>query len=216
MTLGRLIRAAWSVVERFLAAAALVVLAPVAVAIAAAVVVTTGRPVLFVQNRVGKGGALFPMVKFRTMVGDAIAVGQAMKITDDPFGIVDNDPRVTRVGRILRRTSLDELPQLWNVVRGEMSLVGPRPDVPEQACHYDEAARRRLAVRPGITGWAQVNGRDDIPWPERFELDAWYVNNRSVRLDMRILLRTVAEFRRIEPVMTVDEHNVARRATANR
>ena len=98
------------------------------------------------------------MVKFRTMVPDAIEAGRRLGIGADPYGIVPDDPRITRSGRFLRRTSLDELPQLWNVLRGEMSLVGPRPDLVEQAAHYSEADRRRLAVRPGLTGWSQIQG----------------------------------------------------------
>ncbi len=114
-------------------------------------------------------------------------------MTEDPFGIVKDDPRVTRVGRWLRRTGLDELPQLVNVLRGQMSLVGPRADLVEQAAGYDERERRRLNVRPGITGWAQVNGRDSVSWTERFELDLWYLDNWSLWLDAKILVRTVGE-----------------------
>jgi lipopolysaccharide/colanic/teichoic acid biosynthesis glycosyltransferase len=105
--------------------------------------------------------------------------------------VVEGDPRITRTGRLLRRLSLDELPNLVNVVRGEMAIVGPRPTVQEQVDRYTERQRRRLEVRPGITGWAQINGRASLPWPERIELDVWYVEHRSLRLDLRILARTV-------------------------
>lgn len=197
-------------VERAVSAVALVVVAPVLAAIALAVVVTSGAPVLFRQERVGLHGRPFVMLKFRTMVRNAIQVGQELELTEDPFGIVENDPRITRVGRFLRRTSLDELPQLVNVVRGEMRLVGPRPDVPAQVAHYTDEDRRRLEVKPGITGWAQVNGRDDLPWSERFLLDAWYVDHRSVLLDGRILWRTVGQVGRPDPATSDDEVNIER------
>ncbi|MGD9991024.1 sugar transferase [Pseudonocardia sp.] len=198
------------VVDRAVAIALLAVLAPLLAVLVLAVLVTSGRPVFFIQNRVGRDGVVFRMFKFRTMVNDAVRLGQTMKLTDDPFGIVDNDPRITRVGRLLRRTSLDELPQLINVARGDMRLVGPRPDVPEQAVNYTAADARRLEVKPGITGWAQVNGRDDLPWPERFKLDAWYVDNQSIGLDARIVWMTFAQIGRDEPVMIEDDHNIDR------
>jgi len=131
------------------------------------------------------------MLKFRTMIPDAIAVGREQSITEDPFGVVKGDPRITRIGRWLRRTGLDELPQLVNVARGQMSLVGPRADLVEQAAAYTDEERRRLTVRPGITGWAQVNGRDSVSWTERFALDLWYLDNWSFWLDLAILWRTV-------------------------
>jgi lipopolysaccharide/colanic/teichoic acid biosynthesis glycosyltransferase len=166
-----------------------------------------------VQDRVGRDGKVFRMLKFRSMVNDAVAIGLAAGIVDDddPMGLVADDPRIHRCGRFLRRTSLDELPQLVNVLRGEMSLVGPRPDVPDQVALYSEADRRRLAVAPGITGWAQVNGREELPWPERFLLDAWYVENWSLALDAKILWRTLARLNRAEPVPVEDEHVKARR-----
>ena len=154
-----------------LAASALVVFSPVLAADALWILVETGRPILFAHPRVGKDGRVFRMYKFRTMVQNAVELNRQLGITDDPYGFVPDDPRITRSGRFLRRTSLDELPQLFNVVRGEMSLVGPRADIVEQVANYSEADKRRLAVKPGITGWAQVNGRDSIPWPKRFELD---------------------------------------------
>jgi lipopolysaccharide/colanic/teichoic acid biosynthesis glycosyltransferase len=150
------------------------------------------------------------MLKFRTMVPNAIELGQKLKLTDDMYGVVPNDPRITRAGRFLRRTGLDELPQLWNVLRGEMSLVGPRPDVVEQVANYSDHDRGRLAVRPGITGLAQVNGREEIPWPERIEQDLWYIQNWSLVLDAKILLRTVTQLRRTEERPLVDSMNIER------
>ncbi len=150
------------------------------------------------------------MLKFRTMVPDAVRVGQEQGLTEDPFGLVKDDPRITRVGRWLRRTSLDELPQLVNVVAGRMSLVGPRADIVEQAARYAERERRRLTVLPGITGWAQVHGRDSISWPERFDLDLWYIDNWSLWLDARIILRTLGEAFRPEPDPIEDTLNIER------
>jgi len=154
------------------------------------------------------------MYKFRTMINNAIEIGKNDGLTDDPFGIIENDPRITRVGRFLRRTSLDELPQLLNVLRGEMALVGPRPDVPEQVRNYTDNERRRLEVKPGITGWAQVNGRDDLPWPERFRLDLWYIENRGFMIDVKIIMMTVMQVGRSEPTPAVDDFNVRRRRIA--
>jgi lipopolysaccharide/colanic/teichoic acid biosynthesis glycosyltransferase len=192
------------------AAAGLVVLSPVYAGIAVAVLVDSGRPVLFVSRRAGLEGRPFGMLKFRTMIPDAIAVGREQGITDDPFGIVKGDPRITRTGRWLRRTGLDELPQLVNVLRGQMSIVGPRADLVEQAASYDERERRRLSVRPGMTGWAQVNGRDSLTWIQRFDLDLWYLDNWSLWLDAKILLRTVGEVFRPEPEPVEDTLNIER------
>ena len=203
-------RAVKRVLDPAAAAVGLVALSPVYAAVAAAVVVESGRPVLFVSARAGKDGRPFRMLKFRTMVPDAIRVGQEQGLTEDPFGLVKDDPRITRVGRFLRRTSLDELPQLLNVVRGEMSLVGPRADVVEQVARYAERERRRLTVLPGITGWAQVHGRDSISWEERFELDLWYIDNWSLRLDAEILLRTLAQVFRPAPEPIEDTLNIER------
>jgi lipopolysaccharide/colanic/teichoic acid biosynthesis glycosyltransferase len=196
--------------DRVLAAIALVLFSPLLAAIALWIRFETGRPVLFAHPRAGKGGRAFRMLKFRTMVQDAIAVGQALKLSEDPFGHLPDDPRITRSGRFLRRTSLDELPQLINVVRGEMSLVGPRADIVEQVENYTDADRRRLAVKPGITGWAQVNGRDAIPWPQRFELDAWYIEHWSLTLDTKIVVRTALDLFRERPEPIVDEMNIER------
>lgn len=135
------------------------------------------------QRRVGLDGREFDVLKLRTMVDGAEFVGAGMAVNT-------GDPRITRVGRILRRTSLDELPNLINVLRGEMAIIGPRPTIPVQVAQYSERERGRLAVRPGITGWAQVHGRTSLPWPERIELDLWYIEHRSWRLDLRILLRS--------------------------
>ncbi|MDX6707703.1 MAG: hypothetical protein QOK16_3572 [Solirubrobacteraceae bacterium] len=135
------------------------------------------------QRRVGLDGREFELLKLRTMVDGAEFVGAGMAVNA-------GDPRITRVGRILRRTSLDELPNLVNVLRGEMAIVGPRPTIPAQVAQYTERERGRLAIRPGITGWAQVNGRTSLPWAQRIELDLWYIEHRSWRLDVRILLRS--------------------------
>ena len=140
-------------------------------------------PVLYRQQRVGQDGREFELVKLRTMVAGAEQQGAG-------WAVNRGDPRITRVGRLLRRLSLDELPQLWNVVRGEMSLIGPRPTLAYQVEQYTPRQRKRLEVKPGITGWAQIHGRAALPWDERIELDVWYVENRSPRVDLKILLRT--------------------------
>jgi lipopolysaccharide/colanic/teichoic acid biosynthesis glycosyltransferase len=141
-----------------------------------------GHPI-YRQTRVGKGGRAFEIYKLRTMVRGAEFTGAGLAIQE-------GDDRITRVGALLRRYSLDELPNLWNVLRGEMSIVGPRPTVPVQVEQYTQRERGRLAVKPGITGWAQVNGRASLPWAERIELDLWYVEHQSLTLDLRILART--------------------------
>ena len=138
-----------------------------------------GSPI-YCQTRVGEGGATFEIYKLRTMMHGAEFTGAGLAIQR-------GDARITRVGRVLRRFSLDELPNLWNVLRGEMSIVGPRPTLPAQVQQYTERQRGRLAVKPGITGWAQVNGRAALPWPERIELDLWYVEHQSLALDLKIL-----------------------------
>ena len=148
------------------------------------------------------------MLKYRTMVQNALEL--AAQLTDDPFGVVENDPRITRPGLFLRRSGLDELPQLWNVLRGEMSLVGPRPDLVEQAKNYTEHDRRRLGVEPGITGWSQVNGREAIGWPERIEQDIWYIDHWSLGLDLKILWRTFSELGRSGEKPVVDSMNIER------
>jgi lipopolysaccharide/colanic/teichoic acid biosynthesis glycosyltransferase len=165
-----------------LAATALVLAAPVLLLVAIAVRVNLGGPVLFRQQRPGLHGRPFTMVMFRTMRD---ALGR------DGRQLPDAD-RLTPFGTLLRSTSLDELPELWNVVRGDMSLVGPRPLLMEYLDRYTPEQARRHEVRPGVTGWAQVNGRNAVSWEERFRLDVWYVEHRSLRLDLRILLRTLA------------------------
>jgi len=204
-----LVRLLWDCLNRLAAALALVLLSPVILAVAAWIRIADGKGILFIQDRAGRDGVPFRMLKFRSMVHGSVALSAKLGISD-PFGLVENDPRITRCGRFLRRTSLDELPQLVNVVRGQMVLVGPRPDVLPQAANYSAEDRRRLEVKPGITGWAQVNGRDDIDWPERFALDRWYVDHWSPALDLRILWRTVATLRRDEAPVHVDELNIRR------
>jgi lipopolysaccharide/colanic/teichoic acid biosynthesis glycosyltransferase len=203
-------RVAKVLLDRVGAAVGLVVFSPLLLAIALAVLVDSGRPVVFVSPRAGRDGRRFGMLKFRTMVPDAIRVGRTLRLSEDPFGIVKHDPRVTRVGRWLRRTGLDESPQLVNVLLGRMSLVGPRADLVEQAERYGEKERRRLSVLPGITGWAQIHGRDSVPWKERFERDLWYIDNWSLWLDVKILVRTVPEVFRAEPDPVVDTLNIER------
>jgi lipopolysaccharide/colanic/teichoic acid biosynthesis glycosyltransferase len=165
------------------AGCALVVAAPLLAVAALAIKVEDGGPVFYAQRRVGKDGVDFELLKLRTMVPDAERLGAG-------YAVDEGDPRITRVGRVLRKLSLDELPQLWNVVRGDMSVIGPRPTLRYQVERYDERQRRRLEVKPGITGWAQIHGRATLPWPERIELDVWYVEHRSRRLDLTILTRT--------------------------
>jgi lipopolysaccharide/colanic/teichoic acid biosynthesis glycosyltransferase len=165
-------------------ATAILVLTSPVMALAALVIrlESRGHPI-YKQRRVGKDGHPFEIYKFRTMVAGAENIGAGMAVNE-------GDPRITRFGQVLRRWSLDELPNLVNVVRGEMAIVGPRPTIAPQVELYTPRQRRRLEVKPGLTGWAQVNGRAGIPWEERIELDVWYVENRSPALDMRILART--------------------------
>jgi lipopolysaccharide/colanic/teichoic acid biosynthesis glycosyltransferase len=166
-----------------LAGTGLVLASPVLVVSALAVKLQDGGPIFYRQTRVGRDGEDFELLKLRTMVVGAEKLGAG-------FAVDKGDPRITRLGRFLRGTSIDELPQLWNVLRGDMSVIGPRPTLRYQVEQYDERERRRLEVRPGLTGWAQVNGRAALPWPERIELDVWYVEHRSPRVDLQILLRT--------------------------
>lgn len=160
-----------------------VVWAPVMVFVTVAVLVTMGRPVLFMQLRPGLHGRPFWLAKFRTM--------REQSLPGEPP--LSDAERLTRFGRFLRSTSLDELPELWNVLAGDMSLVGPRPLLMEYVPLYTPEQARRHEVRPGLTGWAQVNGRNAISWEERFALDVWYVDHHSLRLDLAILLRTFAK-----------------------
>jgi lipopolysaccharide/colanic/teichoic acid biosynthesis glycosyltransferase len=150
---------------------------------ALAVKLDDGGPILYRQRRVGLCGAEFELLKLRTMEVGAETRGAG-------FAVNEGDPRITAVGRLLRRLSLDEVPQLWNVVRGDMSLIGPRPTLAYQVERYTPRQRRRLDVKPGITGWAQIHGRARLPWDDRIELDVWYVEHRSPWLDLKILART--------------------------
>jgi lipopolysaccharide/colanic/teichoic acid biosynthesis glycosyltransferase len=161
----------------------LAVTSPILAAAMLAVKLTDSGPVLYRQRRVGKNGEEFELLKLRTMIVGAEQLGAGVAVDS-------GDPRITRVGRILRRLSIDELPQLWNVAHGEMSVIGPRPTLQYQVERYTPRQRRRLEVRPGITGWAQIHGRAAIPWDERIELDVWYVEHRSPWVDLKILART--------------------------
>jgi lipopolysaccharide/colanic/teichoic acid biosynthesis glycosyltransferase len=161
----------------------LAVASPVLAVAALAIKLGDGGPVLYRQRRVGRDGAEFELLKLRTMEVDAEHKGAG-------FAVDEGDPRITRVGRLLRRLSIDEVPQLWNVVRGDMSLIGPRPTLAYQVEGYTPRQRKRLEVKPGITGWAQIHGRARLPWEDRIELDVWYVEHRSPWLDLKILART--------------------------
>jgi len=163
-----------------LSALGLVVLSPLLVTLMVVALCIQGRPIFFMQKRPGLNGQPFDLIKFRTM-RDAF---------DEHGNLLPDAERLTRFGQFLRRTSLDELPELWNVLRGDMSLVGPRPLLMEYLPLYNDEQARRHEVRPGITGWAQVNGRNAISWEEKFALDVWYVDNRSIGLDLKILLMT--------------------------
>jgi lipopolysaccharide/colanic/teichoic acid biosynthesis glycosyltransferase len=166
-----------------ISASLLAVTSPLLVVAMLAIRAESQGAVLYHQRRIGRDGVPFDMLKLRTMVDGAEHIGAGLAVNE-------NDSRITRVGALLRRTSLDELPNFVNVLRGEMSLIGPRPTVPVQVAQYTERQRRRLAIRPGITGWAQVNGRASLPWSERIELDLYYIEHRSLALDLRILART--------------------------
>ena len=176
------------------AATGLMACLPLLLAIALIIRAQVGSPVLFRQRRAGRNGVEFEILKFRTMRGEAYR-GES------------DAHRTLPIGHLLRTTSLDELPQLWNVLRGDMSIIGPRPTLPEQVEHYDEVQRRRLEVPPGITGYAQVIGRNALSWPERIELDIWYIDHRSLRLDLWILLMTVARLLRPQGITGEDGVN---------
>jgi lipopolysaccharide/colanic/teichoic acid biosynthesis glycosyltransferase len=179
---------AYDAVKRLLdivaSAALLVVLSPLLLVIALLVRVNLGSPVLFAQQRPGKNGRIFTLYKFRTM--------QVASAERDVEAVASDAERLTRFGRVLRATSLDELPELWNVLVGQMSIVGPRPLLVEYLERYNSEQARRHEVRPGITGWAQVNGRNAVDWDERFAMDVWYVDNRSFLLDAKIAWMTIA------------------------
>ena len=169
------------VLDALVAAVALIVTAPIGLAVAVAVRLVDGPPVLFRHRRSGRGGRPFTMIKFRTM----------RRASDVEVGPEHDAIRMTNLGRFLRSTSLDELPTLINVVRGDMSLVGPRPLPVSYLDRYDDVQARRLEVRPGLTGWAVVSGRNRLSWDDRLALDVWYVDHRSLRLDLRIIARTL-------------------------
>jgi lipopolysaccharide/colanic/teichoic acid biosynthesis glycosyltransferase len=169
--------------DLLLGGAGAILTAPLVALAALAIRLESPGPAIYRQTRVGRDGKPFQIHKLRTMVHGAERIGAGLAIQE-------GDDRITRVGALLRRTSLDELPNLWNVVRGEMSIVGPRPTIQVQVDQYTERQRGRLTVKPGITGWAQVNGRASLPWSERIELDLWYVEHRSLKLDLQILART--------------------------
>ena len=171
------------VLDVAIAGAGLAITRPLLALSALAVKLEDGGPVLYRQLRVGKDGADFELLKLRTMVVGAETIGAG-------YAVNRGDSRITRAGRVLRRLSLDELPQLWNVVRGDMSVIGPRPTLRYQVDRYTERQLHRLDVKPGITGWAQIHGRTELPWAERIELDLWYVEHRSPSVDAKILLRT--------------------------
>ena len=167
------------------AGTALAVTSPIlAIAIIAIRLESKGHPI-YRQRRIGKDGEPFDVLKLRTMVAGAESMGSGLAVNE-------GDPRITRVGAVLRRFSIDELPNLVNVLKGDMAIIGPRPTVPVQVEQYTERQRGRLALKPGITGWAQINGRTSLPWSERIELDLWYIEHRSLRLDLQILVRTAA------------------------
>jgi lipopolysaccharide/colanic/teichoic acid biosynthesis glycosyltransferase len=172
------------VLDVMLAALALVLVSPLLALAGLLIRLESPGAVFYRQRRVGLKGRPFALWKLRTMVPGAASMGAGIYV-------LQGDPRITRVGRHLRRLSLDELPNLVNVLRGEMAIVGPRPTVQEQVDRYTDRQRLRLEVKPGITGWAQVNGRASLPWPERIELDVWYVEHRSFLLDLKILAKTV-------------------------
>ena len=172
-------------VDLVVSALALALSSPLLLAAMLAIRLESPGPVIYRQRRAGRAGRPFDVLKLRTMVDGAEHIGAGLAVNA-------NDSRITRVGAFLRRSSLDELPNLLNVLRGEMTLIGPRPTLPAQVEQYTDRQRGRLAVKPGITGWAQVNGRASLPWSERIELDLYYVEHRSLSLDLRILLRTPA------------------------
>ncbi|HEX6850862.1 MAG TPA: sugar transferase [Candidatus Polarisedimenticolaceae bacterium] len=174
-----------------IAIVAVIVASPLAALIAICIKLEDAGPVFFRQDRAGQGGRNFRLLKFRTMVTDAERKGLGVNVAP-------NDDRITRVGRVLRRWSLDELPQFLNVLKGDMNVVGPRPALPFQAARYTPSERRRLEVRPGLTGWAQVHGRNALSWKQRIELDVWYVDHRNLAVDLLVLLRTPAAMLRSE------------------
>jgi sugar transferase EpsL len=181
-----------------LATVALILCAPVFALVAILVRLKLGSPLLFRQRRPGFHGQPFTLVKFRTMTNEC----------DDQGNLLPDQERMTSLGKLLRNTSLDELPELWHVLKGEMSLVGPRPLLMRYMPYYSDRERKRFEALPGITGWAQINGRNDLPWDERFACDVWYVENMSLLLDLKILALTLLKVLRCESVQPVPEATV--------
>lgn len=179
-----------NIIDRSFAALALCILSPLFLALACLIRLRMGKPVLFRQTRIGFMEKPFTILKFRTMNGERDANGVWLH----------DELRLTALGRFLRARSLDELPQLWNVLHGDMALVGPRPLLPEYLPRYNACQRRRHEVKPGITGWAQVNGRNGLTWEDKFDLDVWYVDHRSLGLDIKILCKTVLKVFRGEGI----------------
>ena len=179
-----------NLIDRSLAGIGLVILSPLMLVFAGLIRVRMGKPVLFRQLRIGHREKVFTFLKFRTMTDVRDQTGQ----------LLADEQRLTALGRFLRSSSLDELPQIWNVLKGDMSLVGPRPLLPEYLPRYTAFQRRRHEVRPGVTGWVQVNGRNSLTWEQKFELDVWYVDHRSLSLDARILWMTVLQVLRREGI----------------
>ena len=178
----------------------LVLLSPLLVIVGVCVLFTMGWPVFFMQRRPGRGGKIFALLKFRTMSG----------AKDSEGNLLPDAQRLGRLGSFLRRSSLDELPELINVIRGEMSLVGPRPLLPEYLPLYNEHQARRHEIRPGITGWAQVKGRNALSWPEKFDLDVWYVDNQSLPLDLKIMWMTIGQVLRTSEVSESGQATMSR------
>ena len=183
-------------IDIFISLIGIVLLSPLLLIIAIWIKFDSKGPVLFKQERVGKDNKLFNILKFRTMVVDAEKSG---------FYTSENDSRITKPGNFLRKTSLDEIPQLFNILKGEMSIIGPRPTLKYQVDEYTDFQKKRLEVLPGVTGWAQVNGRNSLSWPERITLDVWYVDNFSLFLDAKILYKTVFVWLRGEGVYAEKE-----------
>ncbi len=175
------------ILDLIISVAGLAFLLPAFILLSALIKLDNKGPVFFRQQRVGRDGRHFAIYKFRTMVVDAENQGSGMVVKE-------KDPRITRIGRLLREYSLDELPQLINIFKGEMSLVGPRPTLAYQVEKYNQRQMLRLSVQPGLTGWAQVNGRSSLSWPERIELDLWYIESWSLWLDLKVLLKTFTVF----------------------
>ena len=183
MSAHRYTKAIKYILDVVLGISLLVALLPFLAVIGITIKLNSPGPIFFKQQRVGLFGNLFTIYKFRTMVDDAVNIGAGLNI-------LDNDPRITSIGKFLREWSLDELPQLINIAKGQMSFIGPRPTLKHQVDNYSQHQRKRLNMKPGITGWAQVNGRNNLTWEERIEMDIWYIDNWSLLLDTKIFLKT--------------------------